>query len=210
MVGFAGTMIPEIPLPSEMEVIMQNAPYVLEGEGCTKECTKSTKPLTTENGADLEAMMDRFSSLGKNNDAKKNETPGLFVLVSLSMPEQSLKQWSEQANQVGATLVLRGLVENSIKKTVEKAQQLFGEKEQGGFSVDPERFQMFKVDKVPAVVLLTNEAIACDKEPCEPVFDIVYGDIPLIEALEQIVRRGNTDSQRIAKDFIKKYREQHG
>jgi type-F conjugative transfer system pilin assembly protein TrbC len=207
LVGFADTKVPEMPSSSEMELIMEKAPYVLEGTGCSKECTK---PLTTENGADLEAMMDRFSSLHKKNDGKKNETPELFVLVSLSMPEQSLKQWSEQANKVGATLLLRGLVENSIKKTVEKAQHLFGETEKGGFNVDPERFQMFKADKVPAVVLLTKESPVCDQEPCDPQFDIVYGDIPLIEALEQIARRGSADGQKIAKDLLKKYREHNG
>ncbi len=177
---------------TDTESILQKAPHVITGEGCSQECTKS---LTTENGADLEAMMDRFSSLGKQNNSKHNEAPQLYVMVSLSVPEQSLRLWSEQANKLGANLVLRGLVDNSIQKTTEKAQELFGETEQGGFSIDPELFQTFEIEKVPAVVLVTKEAF-CNQDICEkPIFDVVYGDTPLIEALEQISRRGSIEGQ---------------
>jgi hypothetical protein len=37
----------------------------------------------------------------------------------------------------------------------------------------------------------------------------VYGDTPLVDALEQISRRGSIEGQKVAKELIKKYREHH-
>jgi conjugal transfer pilus assembly protein TrbC len=204
-IGWSGEVLKTAPL-SNSELILQKAPHVLTGEGCSLECTKS---LTTEKGADLEAMADRFSSLRNLNMSKNKDNPQLFIMVSLSIPEQSLKLWSEQANKLGAILVLRGLVDNSIQKTTDKAQQLFGETEQGSFSIDPELFQTFGIEKVPAVVLVTKET-SCNQESCgKPIFDVVYGDTPLVDALEQISRRGSIEGQKVAKELIKKYREHH-
>jgi len=60
-------------------------------------------------------------------DLQSNETvapitnnPSLMVFVSLGMPKHSLQQWNLQVTKAGGTLVLRGLVNNSMKQTVKK------------------------------------------------------------------------------------------
>jgi hypothetical protein len=41
---------------------------------------------------------------------ERNLDPQLYVFVSFSMPEQSLKLWAQQAEKLNARLLLRGFV----------------------------------------------------------------------------------------------------
>jgi len=164
-------------------------------------------PIFVEQGIDLEALKKRFNPL---DTAQHSQSPELLIFVSFSMPDESLKQWGSDAQKVGGKLLVRGFLDNSLQKTSDKVRMLFGEKEIGGVMIDPERFQKFKIDKVPAVVLLEKAVLPCDKEPClEPNYDIVYGDMTLIEALEQIARKGTIEIQKIAKKFLQKCRALH-
>src|SRR4051794_39817884 len=49
-------------------------------------------------------------------DVQPNTQSPVQIFISFSMPVESLKAWSRQAKTVHGTLVLRGLVENSLKK----------------------------------------------------------------------------------------------
>lgn len=179
-----------------------NAPQVSEIHSCSK-------PIMTEQGLDIGAMVDRFSTLGKTKPVSALDKPTILVFVSFSMPKQSLKLLSEQLAKIGGTLLLRGLVENSIPKTVAKTMDLFGDKEVGGFSVDPEVFKQYQVRAVPAVVIIPKNI--CKQEPCKSEFDIVYGDIPLEESLERFIKNGSPIVKEAAQDFLKLYRSNaHG
>jgi hypothetical protein len=59
---------------------------------------------------------DHFSTIRPENPGSEAQ---LFVFVSNSMPAQSLRQWSEQVDRVGGTLVLRGFIDDSPVGTVE-------------------------------------------------------------------------------------------
>ncbi len=175
----------------------QNAPRVSEIYSCSK-------PIMTEQGLDIGAMVDRFSTLGHAKPMLTSDKPAILAFVSFSMPKQSLRLLSEQLSKIGGTLVLRGLVENSISKTVAKTIELFGDKEVGGFSVDPEAFKQHQVRAVPAVVIIPKKS--CKKEPCQSEFDIVYGDVPLEESLERFSKSGSPAVKEAAQDFLKLYR----
>ncbi len=129
----------------------------------------------------------------------------LLILVSFSMPEQSLKLWSEQASKVNGKLLLRGFVDNSIQKTTEKILQLFGEQDQGELLVDPESFEKYNIQTVPAVVIMKPNN--CFDEHCStPKFDVIYGDISLEDALKAVNTKGSEEGKRIASRLLQQYR----
>jgi conjugal transfer pilus assembly protein TrbC len=105
----------------------------------------------------------------------------IIVFVSLGMPAQSLKQWLYQANQAGASVVIRGLIDNSFKKTASKIASIV-KQSGGGIAIDPQAFERFQVNTVPAVVSVDDNTNA---------YDIVYGDISLNYALDLLIAQGS-------------------
>jgi type-F conjugative transfer system pilin assembly protein TrbC len=126
--------------------------------------------------------------------------PKVQILVSMSMPSDSVRQWARQANEVKAPLVMRGLVENSFTKTTKKAMELFMNQQVGGFSIDPKQFETLGIDRVPAVVI--DVSPICLKEPCEQIFDVVYGNMGLWEALSVLSNKGQPEVQVYAKQLL--------
>jgi conjugal transfer pilus assembly protein TrbC len=138
---------------------------------------------------------------------------GLLIFVSFSLPKESLKLWAEQASRLGCPLLMRGFVDNDLTKTTVKTQFLFGTEANVEVSIDPEKFQKFNIDVVPAVVIVESEKTGLEKESPNdnvvPPFDVVYGDTSLEEALNRIAKSGSPANQKVAKLYLKKYRDQH-
>lgn len=141
------------------------------------------------------------------HSAQRTE-PELFIFVSYSMPEQSLKLWAKQANRVDGQLLLRGFVENDLQKTTAKTLALFGQEPNVDISVDPEKFQKFHIQVVPAVVIAEPDLEDSD-DTSVPRFNVVYGDTSLEEALERLAKTGSPEGQQRANHFLKRYRESH-
>ena len=110
---------------------------------------------------------------------QQENAPKLIIFISSSMPAKSIQQWAIQADRLGATLAIRGFINNSFKDTVIFAQKLFSKHQIGGFNVDPFKFKQYEIEIVPAVVLEGSGKI-----------DTVCGDIGLFEALEIIKKQG--------------------
>ena len=111
----------------------------------------------------------------------------LLIFVSFSMPESTLDRLVNQASRVGATLILRGLVDGSLQKTVVRAQRLIGAR-QVGFQIDPQAFDRFAVDVTPTFVLLKAGAqdATCASNACvsQSQFALAAGDVSIEYALE--------------------------
>jgi|GEM_PF-3541468 len=108
---------------------------------------------------------------------EKNKT---IVFVSFSMPELSLRQWLIDAQKYGASVVIRGLKNNSFKDTVLELTRLLEKNNTGGLELNPMLFKDFHITKVPAVVAI-NEATHN--------FDVVYGNVSLEYALKVIANK---------------------
>ena len=130
----------------------------------------------------------------------------VLIFVSLSMPEQSLKLWAEQASKVNGKLLLRGFVEDSLQKTTEETLRIFKEPK-ADFLIHPEAFDRFGIEKVPAVVIAKPDDCLADDCPA-PDFDVVYGDTSLEDALNKIASDGE-HHQKTASDFLSLYRRSH-
>ncbi len=132
--------------------------------------------------SDFSCAASSESACAKNEVPKSEAT--LYVFVSLSMPKLALISLSVDAARLGATLVLKGLKDNSYKATAEYLQEMI-HKTGGGFLIHPELFKAYAIDKVPTFVL--------SKTPLnhELHFDKVSGHISVNAALEKIAQAGD-------------------
>jgi type-F conjugative transfer system pilin assembly protein TrbC len=118
---------------------------------------------------------------GKLKTGRKiRKTEKAIVFVSFSMPELSLKQIIHDAARYRVPVVIRGLYQNSFRKTVEKMFKFVKENKKGGIAINPRWFKEYGIKMVPAVVVAKEHGPE----------DVVYGNIPLKKALLLIVDRG--------------------
>lgn len=120
---------------------------------------------------------------------KTQTAPRLLVLISFSMPTDTLNALAEQAGKIGAPLVLRGLVGDSMEETKKRIAALH--KSAGtSLAIDPTLFTRFGVDRVPTVVLPLQAVRSCSEQDCPvPEHVKVSGEASLEYLLGQIERK---------------------
>lgn len=150
------------------------------------------RPLTAR-PIDLEAIARGYGAPAQAMGAALglHQGPGLIVFVSLSVPRPTLKPLLDQAARAGATVVLRGFVQGSLRATVAEVQALIGTR-QLAVQIDPPAFDRFVVTRVPSFVLLRDGArpVSCATGTCAPpeAFLKADGDVSLDYALEHMQR----------------------
>ena len=124
-------------------------------------------------------------------DAEKKSGTDLIVFVSFSMPDDILASYSAQAKEAGATLVLRGLVENSVTKTQRRAIPL--NKPLAAWDVNPGLFRKFDIKRVPAIVLADSKEGQIIEDGCVPPSASlqVEGEVSIRQALLLMRQRGD-------------------
>lgn len=145
-------------------------------------------------GTDVEAIARQHARLGERSREQAAQ-PALRVFVTLSMPAASLKGLVDQATRSGATLVLRGLKGQSMRKTVAAVQKLIGDR-RVAWQIDPEAFTRFGVERAPTFVLLTSGADAQGHESTcttdcllASSFVTIAGDVSIDYALQAMLRQ---------------------
>lgn len=142
-------------------------------------------------GADIEALAKQHAE-AKRAFETPIERPSLRIFVTLDMPGPSLQGLADQAARAGATLVLRGLKDQSMRATLARLQGLTGDRNVA-WEIDPEAFTRFGVERAPTFVLMTGARAAepgCSSEcPTQPSFVAIAGDVTLDYALRSIVRQ---------------------
>lgn len=107
------------------------------------------------------------------SQGKPKTTSDILVFVSFSMPKSALVSILKQSQKHNTEVILRGLKENSLPKTVAEISNLIKEsKVQAGFQINPNLFDEYKIDKVPAIVKIHDGN-----------FDVVYGLANIEDAL---------------------------
>lgn len=170
-------------------------PRALDGTpGRVQLPAQATRP-GSQPPVDLEGLARRFEAARgtvAQSGTSDNRIPGgLFVLVSLGMPKPVLERIVQQAEEAGATLVLRGLVDRSLSATAQAVKEVLG-KHQVRWMIDPRLFKLYGVMAVPTTVLVEPGASmqSCQDARCNgaPVYAKVAGDVSLRYALEEIER----------------------
>ncbi|WP_017053055.1 type-F conjugative transfer system pilin assembly protein TrbC [Vibrio genomosp. F6] len=123
---------------------------------------------------------------------------GVMVFVSLTLPETTLRQLLYQSEALKVPLVIRGVLPQGFAATTQRIGQLIGLKKKkpimSGFSISPEWFRQFDIQRVPAFVSV-KPGKCLPKQACGPHdFDIVYGNVSMYEALS-VLREGDTGSE---------------
>lgn len=120
--------------------------------------------------------------------------PKVLVFVSFAMPEPTLQRLVDQTARAGATLVLRGLVNGSIRETVTRMQALIGSR-RVAVQIDPEAFDHYGITRTPTFVLVMDGAgtEACASRVCGSSQQVVKvaGDVTLDHAMQYL----NQDSR---------------
>lgn len=132
---------------------------------------------------------------------KGKEQPAVLVFISFSMPNESVKGWMNDAARIHAPILIRGLVNNSFKDTVQKISTLVQDN-RGGVQVDPTAFERFHITQVPAVVVQNTECP--ETQSCVDKYDVIYGDVKLEYALRKIASQKSTVSV-IAEKALEKW-----
>lgn len=118
--------------------------------------------------------------------------PKVLIFVSFAMPEPTFQRLVDQAARAGATLVLRGLANGSIRETVTRMQALIGSR-RVAVQIDPEAFDRYGITRTPTFVLVKEDAgsVACALRVCGPSqsFSKVAGDVTLEYAMQYMGRR---------------------
>ncbi len=140
--------------------------------------------------------------------AVADKHPNIMIFASFSMPTDSLKGWMRDAQKYHAAIMIRGLVDNSFKATVQKMTELTGDN-QGGLQIDPTQFQRFHIDKVPAVVVVKDPNCNPD-EHCKDEYDVIYGDVHLNYALRKIAQRKDSLAEIAENALLKPDEIRHG
>ncbi len=147
----------------------------------------------THTPIDLEALARGYASQTDAMLAAEGlaSGPGVFVFVSLSMPQPALQRLIDQAARARASVILRGLAKGSLRETVAQVQPLIGAR-QVAVLIDPQAFDRFSIVRVPSFVLVRDgtRPVSCASGTCAPpeAFLRAAGDVSLDYALEHMVR----------------------
>lgn len=134
-------------------------------------------------GAKSMAQMQKGATSGS-----KYET---LVFISLSMPRDSLLGILRDAKRINASVVLRGLKNESLKQTYLAIQSLQKEVPGASWMIHPPAFDKYEIRRVPAWVITDPVAAYADKgDGCAPAgsYIAVVGDVSLEHALDQASR----------------------
>lgn len=138
----------------------------------------------------------------------KKPTSGsdLMVFVSASMPPDVIRNYSRQAKEYGAVMVLRGFVKDKMSET----RKLITSLNAGGaeWMIQPQSFKLFKIDRVPTIVLsmhaasgsLTEDGCAAESEYVK-----ISGDVGIGPALNAFASKAQPDLSKSASQAIADY-----
>lgn len=162
-------------------------------------------PKTNATAPDIASIAEKYKDLGRamaQEQQREAARVELLVLVSMSMPREALERILGQAEKAGATLVFRGLKEDSMLKMTEEIKAIIGNRNVN-VAIHPPAFQQFSVTRVPAVVLAKGEASNVMENGCAKAdtFVKVTGDVSIDHALDYIERHGSETWAREAKKF---------
>ncbi|WP_407902050.1 type-F conjugative transfer system pilin assembly protein TrbC [Providencia rustigianii] len=123
-----------------------------------------------------------------------DETPFIYF-VSFSIPEAGLKQMVPEASLLGIPTLINGLIDNDFRKTASAVFEVVKARGDGGVQIDPKTFAQYGVQQVPAFVVR-----------CEQGFDVMYGNIRLLSAIERVASDG--DCRHVAQAWLSQREKQ--
>lgn len=149
-------------------------------------------PSPTAVAPDIGTLAEKYKYLGRAA-LPSDRTAELLVMVSFSMPRETLERIVDQAELAGATLIFRGLKGESMTKMGDEVRKILRGKNVA-VAIHPPAFRQFSVTRVPAVVIARPAAGHVLENGCSrtETFVKVTGDVSLDYALDYIERSSAT------------------
>jgi conjugal transfer pilus assembly protein TrbC len=146
-------------------------------------------PKPSSPALDIATIADKYKGVSRSA-LSIERAPDLLVMVSFSMPRETLARLADQADRAGGALVFRGLKGDSMTRMAEEIKTVIGNRNVSAI-IHPPAFQQFSVTKVPAVIIARPEAGDVLENGCSQAgtFVKVSGDVSLDYALEVIEQR---------------------
>jgi type-F conjugative transfer system pilin assembly protein TrbC len=130
----------------------------------------------------------------ENKQNNKGTIPLIFI--SFSMPETLIQNYIKEAKLYNGVLVLRGLIDNSLKQTVLKLKEIEGipninkdgDKLKLSIIIHPHLFKLYEIKQVPAIVISKdNRGCILKYDDCDTMYeyDKIYGSITIQSLLTQ-------------------------
>ena len=164
-------------------------PAAEEMQAAALEQVKTLDPATLAKGPGGAIDFDELVSAAADNlKDNRGTAPQFMVFVSLSMPEQALKQVIAQTSAAGGFVVFRGFPNNSAKQFIAGMSKIVTKDDQfASIGVDPRLFRAFNVQAVPTYVAVSSDFSPCDGLACKttpPPFDAMTGNVTASYALQ--------------------------
>lgn len=149
----------------------RNATEILDTSSSDKQSPCASKDEKKTEKACYSNIKD--PELQKGNTAQDQ----LLIFVSSSMSQGALRELFKDAEKIGAKLIFKGFINNSLKETYTYFQEA-----DINADIDPTQFDDYQVTVVPTFIL-TN---AKRKD-----YDRLQGNVSIVEALTQFKDRGD-------------------
>lgn len=187
----------------ENEQIRDNMPYAIEAKKREIEIVAPYKDQAKLASLDAQSLISHnqnplFLNEGAQQQTARKNGATAIIFVSFSMPDGSIVSYLRDAKKIQASVVIRGLVNNSFKETFLKMATLVKEAGGGGVELNPPLFKKFAITAVPAVVVIPNSQLLMESIPVftQNDFDVVYGDIPVFDAIKAIRDHGSVSKEK--------------
>jgi type-F conjugative transfer system pilin assembly protein TrbC len=193
----APTLVPAVPstlMPDSgaIDEAAKKAEEVLNARELTPEVWQGqvrNLDMMPQIGNNQSSVLDKLLGRDMLQKPAPQQTEALFVLVSFSMPEQALINLANQATKVGAPLVIRGLVNDSLPDTAKAIAKLAKSNPNLSVQINPNLFKWYGIKSVPAFVLARPiDPMATDDQVCNwgTDFVAVRGDVTLSYAVQKL------------------------
>jgi type-F conjugative transfer system pilin assembly protein TrbC len=158
-------------------------------------------PATPAGVVDPDRIARQFSDI-KGPEKREEETNELILFVSLSMPTGSLERAARDVKKTSGMLVMRGASRGvGPGKWVESIADMKPMTDNGGeVFLHPDMFDRYNIKKVPALVIAPDAQAGCTEDACRE-FAVIYGDVSLEYALDQLTERKDSIG-RIARERL--------
>lgn len=178
-------------------IAMNEANYLLFAEEAMKNKDSQTQKYRNDAEIAMKQAKNIVNLNSINNNQKldsnqSNKSTNIIIFVSFPMPDESLKSYMRDAKKIHASIVIRGLIDNSFKKTFLKVSSLIKEAGGGGFELNPLWFKRFNIKSVPTVIVVNHDGECIRHNTCqiERDYDSVAGNVTLVSALRLIRDKG--------------------
>jgi len=127
------------------------------------------------------ALLKTLNPPGECAKCAPVSSPALKVFISFSVPLPTWKDLSDSLEKTNGCFVMRGISENSFSEFSRKLKELRAFGINAPIQIDPEAFDKYQIDAVPAVVQETPDG-----------YHRLVGNIRLDEALRLFAEQRKT------------------